>query len=145
MIKARPVGEHQLAQAGLGSEPTEPGPQLSAVALHPRGEMVIGRHLLTVAVSPVNVFARLGKDQLTYLEESVSRGFELPSTLPVHIHIGPGRCREIGVIDLSLLGDDQQISSVIAAALRSAADQMDRTTTVLAKVEDIVRTAADRG
>lgn len=53
------------------------------------------------------------------------------ATLPVHIHIGPGKCRELGTIDLSLADDDQQISNAIAAMLRSAADRIDRAAAVI--------------
>lgn len=61
---------------------------------------------------------------------------EIPgATLPVHLHIGPGKCRELGTIDLSLDDDDQQISAAIAAMLRSAADRIDRAAAVIAEAE----------
>ncbi|GGZ27935.1 hypothetical protein [Streptomyces nitrosporeus] len=59
-------------------------------------------------------------------------------TLPVHIHIGPGTCRELGTIDLSLADDNQQMSDAISALLRSAADRIDRASAVIATAEATV-------
>lgn len=58
--------------------------------------------------------------------------------LPVHIHVGPGRCREIGTVDLDP-DDEHQISQALAAALRSAADRLDAMSAVIAHAEDVVR------
>ncbi|MDX3064024.1 hypothetical protein PV518_17845 [Streptomyces sp. ND04-05B] len=63
------------------------------------------------------------------------------ATLPVHIHIGPGQCRQLGTIDLSLADDDQQISTAIATMLRSAADRIDCAAAVLADAETMLRAA----
>lgn len=63
------------------------------------------------------------------------------ATLPVHIHIGPGQCREIGTIDLNLADDDQQISNALSAMLRAAADRIDRAAAVIADAEGTLRAA----
>lgn len=45
--------------------------------------------------------------------------------LPVLVHIGPGRCRQIGTIKIGLDDGDEQIRYTMAAALRAAADRLD--------------------
>lgn len=61
------------------------------------------------------------------------------TTLPVHIHVGPGACRHLG--DLQV-GSEADLSASLAAMLRTAADRMDHATVVLAEVEKIVQNAS---
>lgn len=46
-------------------------------------------------------------------------------TVPIHLHVGMGRCREIGVLTVGLDDGEEQIGRAMAAALRAAADQLD--------------------